>query len=113
MINYKQAGQRIRERRKSLGLTQEMLSEKIQITPSFYSQIESGTRKPGIKTFVALSQVLSMSLDDMLGNKIKAISTQEFDNTEYKIFYHLRKLSNKEKEFILDVVISLEKILDT
>ena len=113
MIDYKQAGQRIRERRKSLGLTQEMLSEKIQITPSFYSQIESGTRKAGIKTFVALSQVLSMSLDDMLGNKIKAISTQEFDNTEYKIFYHLRKLSDKEKEFILDVVISLEKISDT
>lgn len=113
MIDYKQAGKRIKERRKTLGLTQEMLSEKIQITPSFYSQIESGTRKAGIKTFVALSQTLSMSLDDMLGNEIKAISTQEFDNADYKIFYHLRKLSDKEKDFILDAVISLEKILDT
>lgn len=54
-----------------------------------------------------------MSLDDMLGNEIKAISTQEFDNADYKIFYHLRKLSDKEKDFILDAVISLEKILDT
>lgn len=109
MIDYKQAGQRIRDQRQLLGLTQEVLSEKIQITPSYYSQIESGTRKAGIKTFVALSQVLSISLDYILGNNVKEISTREFDSTESKIFHHLRALSDKEKEFILDVVISLEK----
>lgn len=45
MINYKQSGQKIRIQRHTLGLTQEAIAEKINITPSFYSQIESGTRK--------------------------------------------------------------------
>lgn len=55
MINYKQSGQKIRIQRHTLGLTQEAIAEKINITPSFYSQIESGTRKAGINTFVAIS----------------------------------------------------------
>lgn len=35
MINYKEAGYRIQTQRKILGLTQEVVSEKIGITPSF------------------------------------------------------------------------------
>lgn len=111
MIDYKQAGQRIRLQRKKLGLTQEFVAEKIDITPSFYSQIESGTRKAGIKTFVALSQTLSISLDYILDNEVQNITSKEFDSVEYQIFYHLRNRSIKEKEFVLDVVISLEKNL--
>lgn len=111
MIDYKQAGQRIRWQRKKLGLTQEFVAEKIDITPSFYSQIESGTRKAGIKTFVALSQTLSISLDYILGNEAQNITTKEFDSVEYQIFYRLQNYSIKEKEFILDVLISLENKL--
>lgn len=37
MINYKQSGQKIRIQRQTLGLTQEAIAEKINITPSFYS----------------------------------------------------------------------------
>lgn len=48
MINYKQSGQKIRIQRQTLGLTQEAIAEKINITPSFYSQIESGTRKQAL-----------------------------------------------------------------
>ena len=36
MINYKEAGYRIQTQRKILGLTQEVVSEKIGITPSFF-----------------------------------------------------------------------------
>ena len=111
MINYKLSGQKIRVQRKLLGLTQETVAEKSNITPSFYSQIESGTRKAGINTFVAISQELSISLDYILGNKVKYIETKTFDDIELKIFHHLKNCSYREKNFILDVIISLEKFI--
>ena len=111
MINYKLSGQKIRVQRKLLGLTQETVAEKINITPSFYSHIESGTRKAGINTFVAISQELSISLDYILGNKVKYIETKTFDDIELKIFHHLKNCSYREKNFILDVIISLEKFI--
>lgn len=109
MIDYKKAGTRIKEQRKSLGLTQEDLSEKIQITPSFFSQIETGNRKAGINTFVKISQELSLSLDYIFDNNIKQLSSGELDNIDRKIFHRLKKLSSKEKEFVLSMICLLEK----
>ncbi len=110
MINYKLSGERIRKQRKLLGLTQEKLAENIKITPSFYSQIESGARKAGINTFVNLSQELSLSLDYILGNNVQPTSVDSLDKTEYKILHHLKKLSPKEKDFVLDIITSLDKL---
>ena len=42
-INYKEIGNRIRQRRKELKLTQEKLSEILEITPTYISEIERGT----------------------------------------------------------------------
>lgn len=111
MINYKQSGQKIRIQRHTLGLTQEAIAEKINITPSFYSQIESGTRKAGINTFVAISQELALSLDYILGNEVKSIDKNTFDDIALKIFHHLRTCSKGEKTFILNIIISLEKLI--
>lgn len=111
MIDYKQAGQRIKKQRKILGLTQETVSEKIHITPSFYSQIESGTRKAGINTFVSLSQELSISLDYILSNTIQMPSIDNFDDIELKIFRQLRSFSIKEKEYVLEMITSLTKLI--
>lgn len=112
MINYKQSGQKIRIQRQTLGLTQEAIAEKINITPSCYSQIESGTRKAGINTFVAISQELALSLDYILGNEVKSIDKNTFDDIELKIFHHLRNYSKEEKTFILNIIISLEKLIE-
>lgn len=112
MINYKQAGQRLRKQRKRLGFTQEAISEKIKITPSFYSQIETGVRKAGINTFVKLSKELSVSLDYILGNTADIPSSENLDDTEYKIFHHLKNFSPREKELVLNIITSLEKYND-
>lgn len=109
MIDYKKAGQRIKEQRKKLGLTQEGVSEKVGITPSYFSQIESGIRKAGIKTFVSISNVLGVSLDYILCNTNKKLSHKDLDDIEYQIIYHLKNFSKKDKKFILDMIILLEK----
>ena len=109
MIDYKKAGARIKEQRKTLGLTQEELSEKIQITPSFFPQIETGNRKAGINTFVKISQELSLPLDYIFDNNINQLSSDRLGNTERKIFHRLKRLSDKEKEFVLSMISLLEK----
>ena len=43
-INLLEIGKRITERRKKLGMTQEMLAEKGDLTPQFVSYAESGKR---------------------------------------------------------------------
>lgn len=109
MIDYKKAGQRIKKQRNRLGITQELLSEKIHITPSFYSQIETGSRKAGINTFLSISRELSISLDYILGNSDTEISLSELDETEYKIFNRIHKFTAPEKEMVLDIVFSIDK----
>ena len=110
MINYKQAGERIRRERNRLGLTQEALAETIEITPSFYSQIETGKRKASIDTYFRISQALSVSLDYILGNEVDAVSSEKFDDTEYRIFHQLKQFSAKQKEFVLAMMNSLSNL---
>lgn len=110
MIDYIETGARIRARRVELGLTQEVVSEKINITPSFYSQIESGTRKAGINTFVNISQELSLSLDYILCNNVLTPMPENFDEVEKMIFYRLKSFTESEKNCVLEVITALNKV---
>lgn len=109
MIDYENTGRKIRTQRKILGLTQEVVSEKVGITPSYFSQIESGTRKAGINTFVSISEVLSISLDYLLSSDNANLSAKQFNDIEYQIFYRLNKFSEKDKKFISNMIILMEK----
>ena len=111
MINYKKAGSRIKTQRKILGLTQEEVSEKIGITPSFFSQIESGTRKAGIKTFVSISKTLGISLDYIFDIAFDKSLIKDFDSVEYQIINNLRDFPESHKNLILDMIISIQKNL--
>lgn len=111
MINYKKAGYRIQTQRKILGLTQEVVSEKIGITPSFFSQIESGTRKAGIKTFVSISKILGISLDYIFDIKTDKSLIKDFDSVEYQIINNLKLFPENHKKLVLDMIISIQRNL--
>ncbi len=110
MFDYIETGERIRARRKELGLTQEAVAGKINITPSFYSQIESGTRKASINTFVSISQELSVSLDYILCNNVLNPIPENFDEVEKMIFHRIKNFTILEKECVLEIVTTLAKI---
>lgn len=65
-IDYKDIGQRIKEKRNKQGLTQEKLSELVGIGPSHMSHIESGSTVPSFEVFVSLLNALSCSADELL-----------------------------------------------
>ena len=65
-IDYREIGRRVRAARKERGLTQEQASERCDITPSFYGNIERGDKKMSVETLVKISKGLSVSTDQLL-----------------------------------------------
>ena len=64
-IVIRQLGQRIRELRRILSLTQEELAARAGISVSFLSMMERGDRVPHIETLAKLSDALRVPLPEM------------------------------------------------
>ena len=58
-------GGRIKEKRKTRGLTQELLAEKTRITPRYLSRLELGHQSPSIETLAKLTAVLEIELAEV------------------------------------------------
>ncbi len=65
-IVFAKIGSRIRQYRKSAGLTQEKLSEKIGITPKHLSKLEAGRHNPHFDTVILLAKELDVPIDAFL-----------------------------------------------
>lgn len=63
-------GNRITDRRKGLGWTQEELAEKADLTPQFVSYAESGKRAMRPENLLKLSKALRVSADYLLTGDI-------------------------------------------
>ena len=67
MIDSAELGQRIQERRKQQGLTQEQLGNDLFVSPQAVSKWENGESLPDIGTLPALCKALGTSADALLG----------------------------------------------
>lgn len=65
-MNYFEIGQRIRKYRKAQNLSQEELAEKVGISVTHMSHIETGNTKLSLPVFVKLSEILQVSTDSLL-----------------------------------------------
>ena len=66
----KEIGQRILERRKKLGLTQEALAEKGDVTAQFVSYAEAGKRAMRPENLLKIATALEVSADYLLTGEI-------------------------------------------
>lgn len=62
-------GTRIKELRTKIGMSQKELAEKVDLTPSFISQMESNQITPSLNSFIQICNILGVSLSDMLEQK--------------------------------------------
>jgi transcriptional regulator with XRE-family HTH domain len=68
----KMIGKRIKELRKRFAWSQQKLAEKAGLSYNVITKIEQGVAKnPNIQTLVKLSDAFNISLDDLIGRKIK------------------------------------------
>ncbi|MCM6841536.1 helix-turn-helix domain-containing protein [Lactococcus lactis] len=80
--------------RKINGLTQKELAEKLKIKQNSYSDWENGKSEPNIEMLVRIADYFDVSLDYLLGGKMKNI-TEEFSLCLKKLSMK-RKLSQKQ-----------------
>jgi transcriptional regulator with XRE-family HTH domain len=59
-------GDRVKQRRTELGLTQDALAEKAGISKSFLSDLENGRRSIGAETLLDLGRAMGVSLDFLM-----------------------------------------------
>ena len=70
-------GKIITDRRKTLGLTQQMLADKLNLSFQAISKWETGTSCPDISLLPALAAALNMSIDSLLG--YPSLSLTDYD----------------------------------
>ncbi len=62
-LNYIEIGKRVKIKRKEFGITQEKLSELIDVCPSYISEIERGYSIPSLSTICKIAAILQCDLD--------------------------------------------------
>lgn len=71
MVDYVAMGKRMKMRRRAKKLSQEEMANAVQISISFYGNIERGTRVPSVDTLVAIANVLEVGIDYLLTDSIR------------------------------------------
>ena len=69
-MDYKRLGERIREERRKLGLTQAQLAEAVDISDTYMGAIERGERSLTLDTLVRLVNRLGVTVDYLLADSV-------------------------------------------
>lgn len=67
-MDYYKIGQKIRKIRKAHGLSQAELAEKVNVSTTHMSHIETGNTKLSLPVFVDIAAALEVRMDDLLDN---------------------------------------------
>lgn len=100
-------GAAIAARRKALGMTQEQLSELIEIEQSSLSRIERGTLVPNLERLAGIAEKLQCRLADLLGSA----GTGPLDRA-IRIHEKLSGLSSAQQEVVERLVDDAIALLD-
>ena len=106
-VDYYKIGQRIRHFRKGQGLSQEELAERVHISTTHMSHIETANTKPSFGVIVALAIALNVSIDYL-------VFGDERDDKPYyrQIEEVLCTCTPDNARIILGLVDSLNKLLN-
>ncbi len=100
-------GQRIRNYRTQLGLSQEKLAELSNCHPTYIGQVERGEKNATIESIEKISAALNVSLSklfEQLGGK-----TEDVRNIPLECYELLSSKSVEEQEHIYRILIEMDK----
>lgn len=76
MVDYQAMGHRMKMKRRSMHMSQEDVAKAVQISPSYYGNIERGIRIPSIDTLVEIANALGVGTDFLLYDSVKSANSQ-------------------------------------
>lgn len=107
-MDYCKIGQNIRKYRKEMNLSQEELAEKVFISTTHMSHIETGSTKLSLPVLVDLAKVLGVSADDIL--------TEDFNNPKTQLANDIENVISsctpKQASILSEIIINTKNILD-
>lgn len=110
-MDYYKIGQKIRKFRKIQGLSQEELAEKIGISTTHMSHIETGNTKLSLSVFVDIANALNVQTDDLLNDR----DILRTDRANKELSEILETCTSEQLNVIADVVkaviISIDKYI--
>lgn len=109
MLDYKQIGERIRFLRKQKNLSQEQLAEKVWISTTHMSHIETGSTKLSLPVLVDLANALAVGTDEIL----ETTSAEQKAVTKQGIEMILNQCTQAQAKVILEIAKSAKQAMDT
>ena len=108
IVDYYEIGQRIRRIRKAHKLSQEELAEKIGISTTHMSHIETGNTKLSLPVFVDIAEALEVNTDSLLYDSPRNSITAAMQD----IAAILEACDTQQAWIITDTVKSMKRALD-
>lgn len=99
-IDYKLIGARIKKARKSKGMTQDVLAEKLDVSIGYVSQVERGITKISLDLLGAISSILECDIAGLITES----ATNSSEYMESELLSEIRKLDGKKKKYILEII---------
>lgn len=103
-LNMNGIGERIKQRRKELGLSQIDIYNKCDITSGALSKIENGKTTPSIIVFYKLSQILQCDMDWLATGCSSNLQTPILCKQEKSLLNGFRELSSEDQEEFLEIL---------
>ncbi len=76
MVDYVKMGKRMKYKRQVRNMNQEEIAGMVRISPSYYGNIERGSRVPSVDTLVAIANALQVGTDFLLADSLTAANPQ-------------------------------------
>lgn len=107
-MDYYMIGQRIRKLRKKIGLSQEELGERVNISTTHMSHIETGNTKLSLPVLADIAAVLRVRTDDLLYDPpapSKNAAVEEINAV-------LQRCTDQQCQVIADIVRTAKQAMD-
>ena len=99
-VDYKLIGSRIKEARKSRGMTQEVMAEQLDVTIGYVSQVERGITKISLDLLGKVSAILDVDIAYFVADSCVHRDTYMID----EIMSDLQKLDERDRRVILSLI---------
>ena len=76
-MDSQKMGRRIQEVRKSRGITQSELAQRVDLSTKYISNIECGFKTPTMDTFIAIANALQCDANSLLSDVLDVTTSQE------------------------------------
>ena len=97
-LNYKKIGERLRNLRKYMGLTQEQVAEILSVGRDAILRIEKGDRKIDLQELMNFSKLYNISMDEL------TMEEHTINSSDVAFARGFNELSEKDKKEIISLI---------